>query len=52
MSKAHLIAGHGSQGVGVVVRISAITTESVYKFLKLQLASMEPYLGAAPYHRS
>ncbi|KAF9605556.1 hypothetical protein IFM89_017575 [Coptis chinensis] len=40
----------GPKGIGVVVRISAITTESVYRFLHLQLTSMEPLLGVSPYH--
>ncbi|KAL5731306.1 hypothetical protein ACHQM5_004049 [Ranunculus cassubicifolius] len=40
----------GPKGIGLVVRISAITTESVYNFLRLHLASMETLLGAAPYH--
>lgn len=39
-----------AQGVGVVVRIAATTTESVYKFLQHQLAGMEPLLGVSPYH--
>ncbi|XP_043690163.1 urease accessory protein D isoform X2 [Telopea speciosissima] len=39
----------GPKGIGFVVRIAAVTTESVYKFLKHHLASMEPLLGAAPY---
>uniref|UniRef100_A0A7N0TIW0 Urease accessory protein D n=1 Tax=Kalanchoe fedtschenkoi TaxID=63787 RepID=A0A7N0TIW0_KALFE len=41
----------GPKGVGLVVRITALTTESVYKFLQNQLASMELSLGAPPYHR-
>ncbi|KAK9937198.1 hypothetical protein M0R45_014005 [Rubus argutus] len=40
----------GPKGVGVVVRIAATTTESVYKFLQHQLAGMEPLLGVSPYH--
>ncbi|KAJ8631215.1 hypothetical protein MRB53_024538 [Persea americana] len=39
----------GPKSVGVVVRIAAMTTESVYTFLRHQLASMEPLLGASPY---
>ncbi|KAL6196950.1 hypothetical protein ACLB2K_032563 [Fragaria x ananassa] len=40
----------GPKGIGVVVRIAATTTESVYKFLQHQLAGMEPLLGVSPYH--
>lgn len=40
----------GPKGVGVVVRIAAMTTESVYKFLNQQLASLEPLLGVSPYN--
>ncbi|XP_047338466.1 urease accessory protein D [Impatiens glandulifera] len=36
-------------GGGVVVRIASTTTESVYKFLRHQLANLEPLLGAIPY---
>ncbi|KAM7500386.1 hypothetical protein LguiA_024800 [Lonicera macranthoides] len=39
----------GPKGTGVVVRIAAMTTESVYRFLQHQLASMEPLLGVSPY---
>ncbi|EYU25665.1 hypothetical protein MIMGU_mgv1a011970mg [Erythranthe guttata] len=39
----------GPQGTGVVIRIASTTTESVYKFLQHQLASMEAFLGASPY---
>ncbi|XP_041025976.1 urease accessory protein D isoform X3 [Juglans microcarpa x Juglans regia] len=39
----------GPKGIGVVVRIAAMTTESVYRFLQQQLASMEPLLGVSPY---
>ncbi|RZC65055.1 hypothetical protein C5167_008744 [Papaver somniferum] len=39
----------GPKGIGLVVRIAATTTESVYKFLQHQLASMEPLLGVSPY---
>lgn len=35
----------GPKGVGLVVRIAAMTTESVYKFLQHQLISLEPLLG-------
>ncbi|KAL7241499.1 hypothetical protein ACSBR1_014150 [Camellia fascicularis] len=41
----------GPKGVGLVVRIAAMTTESVYKFLQHQLISLEPLLGVAPYHQ-
>ncbi|KAL6574306.1 hypothetical protein OROHE_001210 [Orobanche hederae] len=34
---------------GVVVRVASMTTESVYDFLRHQLASMGPLLGASPY---
>lgn len=37
------------QGIGVVVRIAAMTTESIYMFLRHNLASLEPFLGAQPY---
>ncbi|KAM5587085.1 urease accessory protein D [Rosa sericea] len=40
----------GPKGIGVVVRIAATTTESVYEFLQHQLAGMEPLLGVSPYH--
>ncbi|KAL2933503.1 Urease accessory protein D [Bienertia sinuspersici] len=39
----------GPKGVGLVVRIAALTTELVYQFLRLELACLEPYLGALPY---
>ncbi|KAK7828396.1 urease accessory protein d [Quercus suber] len=39
----------GPKGIGVVVRIAAMTTESVYKFLHHQLACLEPLLGMSPY---
>lgn len=38
------------QGLGVVVRIAAKTTDSVYTFLQHQLASMEQLIGVPPYH--
>ncbi|WOL12275.1 urease accessory protein D isoform X1 [Canna indica] len=41
-----------SQALGVVVRIAATTTHSVYMFLKHHLAALEPFLGAAPYCQS
>jgi hypothetical protein len=37
------------QGKGVVVRIASDSTESVYNFLRQQLAELEPVLGQAPY---
>ncbi|XP_024926269.1 urease accessory protein D isoform X2 [Ziziphus jujuba] len=40
----------GPQGLGVVVRIAAKTTDSVYTFLQHQLASMEQLIGVPPYH--
>ncbi|XP_021737790.1 urease accessory protein D-like isoform X2 [Chenopodium quinoa] len=39
----------GPKGVGLIVRIAALTTEPVYQFLRHQLACLEPYLGALPY---
>ncbi|XP_058096426.1 urease accessory protein D isoform X6 [Magnolia sinica] len=42
----------GPKDLGVVVRISAVTTESVYEFLRHHLASMESLLGASPYCRT
>ncbi|KAB5574093.1 hypothetical protein DKX38_001287 [Salix brachista] len=40
----------GPKGIGVIVRVAAMTTESVYKFLQHQLAGMEPLIGVLPYH--
>lgn len=40
----------GPGGGGLVVRVAATTTESVYQFLRIQLASLEPILGVSPYH--
>ncbi|KAK9133785.1 hypothetical protein Scep_013313 [Stephania cephalantha] len=40
----------GPKGIGVVIRISAMTTESVYQFLRRHLSSLEMQLGAVPYH--
>jgi urease accessory protein len=37
------------QGIGLVVRVAAMTTESVYRFLQHQLACLEPMLGVSPY---
>ncbi|CAI0387261.1 unnamed protein product [Linum tenue] len=39
----------GPKGMGVVVRIAATTTESVYKFLNHQLSGMESLIGVLPY---
>lgn len=39
----------GPKGIGLVVRIAAMTTESVYKFLQHELAGLEPLLGVSPY---
>ncbi|KAL2474699.1 Urease accessory protein D [Abeliophyllum distichum] len=39
----------GPKGIGLVVRIASMTTESVYSFLRHQLASMEPLVGVSPY---
>ncbi|XP_057970760.1 urease accessory protein D isoform X1 [Malania oleifera] len=39
----------GPKGFGVVVRIASMTTESVYKFLQNQLASMETLFGVPLY---
>ncbi|KAM0002919.1 putative urease accessory protein UreD [Helianthus debilis subsp. tardiflorus] len=40
----------GPKGIGSVVRIAATTTESVYGFLRSQLAGLEPLMGLCPYH--
>ncbi|XP_027185175.1 urease accessory protein D-like isoform X2 [Coffea eugenioides] len=39
----------GPKGRGVVVRIAAMTTESVYSFLQCQLSGLDSLLGVAPY---
>ncbi|CAH9106454.1 unnamed protein product [Cuscuta europaea] len=39
----------GPKGMGVVTRIAAETTESVYNFLGTQLSSLKPLLGVSPY---
>lgn len=39
----------GPKGVGLLVRVAATTTESVYRFLHLQLSCLEPLLGVSPY---
>lgn len=40
----------GPKAAGLVVRIAAATTDSVYMFLRHHLASLEPILGTSPYH--
>ncbi|KAL3520376.1 hypothetical protein ACH5RR_018525 [Cinchona calisaya] len=37
------------QGTGLVVRIAAVTTESVYSFLQCQLSGLDSLLGVSPY---
>ncbi|KAI4351145.1 hypothetical protein L6164_005528 [Bauhinia variegata] len=52
LSKPSFIAScsvFGPKGAGVVVRVAAVTTESVYRFLQQQLAPLEPVLGVSPY---
>ncbi|VVB02146.1 unnamed protein product [Arabis nemorensis] len=39
----------GPEGKGVVIRIASDSTESVYNFLRQQLAELEPLLGQSPY---
>ncbi|KZV34061.1 urease accessory protein D-like [Dorcoceras hygrometricum] len=39
----------GPKGIGVVVRVASMTTESIYKFLQHELAAMKPLLGVSPY---
>ncbi|XP_056163668.1 urease accessory protein D-like isoform X9 [Syzygium oleosum] len=39
----------GHKGGGIIVRIASLTTESVYQFLKHQLAGLEALLGVLPY---
>lgn len=39
----------GPKETGMVVRVAATTTESVYKFLQRQLAGLETLLGVLPY---
>ncbi|XP_057830762.2 urease accessory protein D isoform X1 [Cryptomeria japonica] len=41
----------GPLDTGLVVRISATSTELVYKFLREHLASIEPFIGTSPYSR-
>ncbi|KAG6499259.1 urease accessory protein D-like [Zingiber officinale] len=42
----------GPQGIGMVVRIVAVSTESVYKFLRHHLAALDAFIGASPYSQS
>ncbi|KAF3793364.1 Urease accessory protein D [Nymphaea thermarum] len=42
-------SGFGNKDIGLVVRIMALTTESVYKFLHQHLACLASLLGAVPY---
>ncbi|XP_031477134.1 urease accessory protein D isoform X2 [Nymphaea colorata] len=42
-------SGIGNKDIGLVVRIMAMTTESVYKFLHQHLACLASLLGAVPY---
>ncbi|XP_073001594.1 urease accessory protein D isoform X1 [Typha latifolia] len=42
----------GPQAIGVVVRVAAMTTESVYMFLRQHISALEPFLGASPYCQS
>uniref|UniRef100_A0ACD5V6H0 Uncharacterized protein n=1 Tax=Avena sativa TaxID=4498 RepID=A0ACD5V6H0_AVESA len=42
----------GRTGTGMVARIVAVSTESVYAFLRHHLAPLELFLGAAPYPAS
>uniref|UniRef100_A0A0D3F1C2 Urease accessory protein D n=1 Tax=Oryza barthii TaxID=65489 RepID=A0A0D3F1C2_9ORYZ len=42
----------GRMGTGMVARITAVSTESVYSFLRHHLAALEPFLGACPYPAS
>lgn len=39
----------GHKGGGIIVRVASMTTESVYQFLKHQLAGLEALLGVLPY---
>lgn len=42
----------GRTGTGMVARIVAVSTESVYTFLRHHLAALEPFLGVTPYSSS
>ncbi|KAI3407250.1 uncharacterized protein J3R85_021154, partial [Psidium guajava] len=51
-NKPSLIAScsaFGHKGEGIIVRIASLTTESVYQFLKHQLAGLESLVGVLPY---
>jgi len=51
-SEAVLLAScsaFGPMDIGLVVRIVATSTESVYKFLREHLTSIEPFIGTCPY---
>ncbi|TKY53584.1 Urease accessory protein D [Spatholobus suberectus] len=39
----------GPKRIGLLVRVAAETTESVFKFLRHQLAPLEPMMGVPPY---
>ncbi|XP_010519009.1 PREDICTED: urease accessory protein D isoform X2 [Tarenaya hassleriana] len=39
----------GPEGKGMVIRIASESTESVYDFLRRQLAGIEPLIGQSPY---
>ncbi|GMH02695.1 hypothetical protein Nepgr_004534 [Nepenthes gracilis] len=52
LSKPNFVAScsfFGPKGMGLIVRIAAMTTELVRQFLRLQLANLEPVLGVSPY---
>uniref|UniRef100_A0A0A9DTW9 URED n=1 Tax=Arundo donax TaxID=35708 RepID=A0A0A9DTW9_ARUDO len=42
----------GRMGTGMVARVAAVNTRSVYSFLRHHLAALEPFLGASPYSAS
>uniref|UniRef100_J3LIU0 Urease accessory protein D n=1 Tax=Oryza brachyantha TaxID=4533 RepID=J3LIU0_ORYBR len=39
----------GRMGTGMIARITAMSTESVYRFLSHHLAALGPFLGTCPY---
>lgn len=52
LTKPNFIAScstFGPKGVGLIIRVAALTTEPVYQFLRDELACLEPFLGALPY---
>ncbi|KAK7267950.1 hypothetical protein RIF29_20631 [Crotalaria pallida] len=52
MSKPSFMAScsvFGPKKIGLVVRVAAVTTESVYKFLQHELAPLEVMIGVPPY---